>query len=758
MRAGFVTSWLAIAACHGGAAHRPANATASPAVANLHAFARLYGVLRWFHPSDAAAEIDWDRFAIEGARRVTDAPNTRALRAALTDLIAPFAPTVHLAAAGEPFPDEPALHPPAAATLDVVAWEHKGYGDSAVVSAYASKRRHRDRTAAVSGFPYGALWQDVDATPYRGARVRFRGQLRTSAGARGRLWLRVDRGDATGFSDSMDERPVASKTWTSADIVGNVAADATRIVVGTTMSGGGTVWYDDLELAVQAADGTWTRIELKDPDFEAGDVLASWKPGLASPSTMKLDGWNATLDHDRPRSGAASLRVEAATHVVSDELFADAPRPGETVDIDLGAGLRARVPIALYSKDGHTLGDDPAAARRSQASPPAASPPGYDALAGAADVIVAWNVLEHFWPYWDLVPAADWTAELDTALRDALDDRTVENHLTTLQRLSAAAPDGHARMGCPALTRRAQPPFAVDVIEGQVVVIATTDPAIVRGDIVVSVEGRPAAAQLGDDEALASGSPQYRQVRARRRFGTGPAGSILRLRVRRAGIERDVTVVRDDRTANEPQRPAIERLEDGVYSIDMSRASMAEIDAVMDRLASAPGIVFDLRGYPNGTHNVLSHLLTRPDDSKDWLAVPRIIRPDHGPTSIAGWDKHGWEMPVLEPHIAGRVAFLTGPAAVSYAESVMGLVEHYHLGEIVGSPTAGTNGNIAQIAEPTGCFSVFTGMRVAKSDGSRFHLIGVLPTIPASRTIAGVIAGRDEVLEKALAYMRGLPR
>jgi hypothetical protein len=34
------------------------------------------------------------------------------------------------------------------------------------------------------------------------------------------------------------------------------------------------------------------------------------------------------------------------------------------------------------------------------------------------------------------------------------------------------------------------------------------------------------------------------------------------------------------------------------------------------------------------------------------------------------------------------------------------------------------------------------------------HLIGIQPTIPASRTIAGVIAGRDEILEKALAYIR----
>lgn len=36
-------------------------------VDNVSAFARLYGVVRYFYPSDAAAELDWDRFAAYGA-------------------------------------------------------------------------------------------------------------------------------------------------------------------------------------------------------------------------------------------------------------------------------------------------------------------------------------------------------------------------------------------------------------------------------------------------------------------------------------------------------------------------------------------------------------------------------------------------------------------------------------------------------------------------------------------------------------------
>jgi C-terminal processing protease CtpA/Prc len=137
---------------------------------------------------------------------------------------------------------------------------------------------------------------------------------------------------------------------------------------------------------------------------------------------------------------------------------------------------------------------------------------------------------------------------------------------------------------------------------------------------------------------------------------------------------------------------------------------------------------------------------------------PLLIRPDSA-TSPASWEEtSGSNIAVLhvsQPHLAGRIAFLTDSHAISYAEEIMELVAHYRLGEIVGSATAGTNGDIAQIGEPTGCSTIFTGRRVTNLDGSRLHLIGIPPTIPATRTIAGVLAGRDEVLERALAYVRG---
>jgi hypothetical protein len=202
---------------------------------------------------------------------------------------------------------------------------------------------------------------------------------------------------------------------------------------------------------------------------------------------------------------------------------------------------------------------------------------------------------------------------------------------------------------------------------------------------------------------------------------------------------------------------SIERLSDGIYYIDLSRAPMADIDAKMDQIATAPGVVFDLRHGSNLNRDALSHRLVHRDDLRGWENIPLIIRPDSA-TTPAGWeDTSTWNMPqlsVLQPHIKGRVAFLAGPLAISTPESYLELIEYYHLGEIVGSVSAGTNGDVAKLGMPTGCNTLFTGRRVTKPDGSRHHLVGISPTIPASRTLSGVRSGLDEVLERALAYVR----
>lgn len=721
-------------------------ALVEPRVHGLYAFARLYGVLRWFHPSDAAAAVDWDRFAIDGVRRTTGLTEPQQIRRELQDLIAPIAPTVRIATEGEALPVF--VVSPSGGHVDLVAWEHLGFGDNVLSTRFASKRRHRDRTVAVPGVAQATVSQSVAAAPYRGLRLRLRGKLRAGRHGLAQLWLRIDRGDKTVLFDDMFDRPVAAATWQLAEVTGVVDPGATLITFGAMAASGGSAWFDDLDLEVEG-NGTWAPVPIRDPGFEASDTLVQWG---VSPQGSTTKGWEVTLDSQQPATGGTALRMQRAVEVVSTELFSDAPAPGETVDVDLGSGLRARVPISLGSQDGRTLGDDPARVQEAVARAPS-SQAVFDSTAAIADVVVLWNALEHFWPYWDTA-SVDWNEALGHALVDSLRDRNANEHVATLRRLTVVAADGHATSNCPGAAPRARPPFLVDLIEGQLVVTATTDAALKLGDIVLTVDGRPATKQLAEDEATISGSPQWRLDFARHRFAMGPRGSSLSLQVVRGGETRELVVVRDDSQQQEFPHTAIEQLSDGVYYISLDRAKMEDIRAIIDKVATAPGVVFDLRDYPNSNDDVLSYLIEGPAYFNAGMAAPHIIRPDHVRGAVSGWDASHDLIPVLRPHIQGRVAFVTGPGAISYAETVLEVVEHYRLGAIVGSPTAGTNGNMVRVSEPSGCYTNFTGLRVTKPDGSRFHLVGVTPTIRVTPTVAGVTASRDEVLEQALAYVR----
>ena len=120
---------------------------------------------------------------------------------------------------------------------------------------------------------------------------------------------------------------------------------------------------------------------------------------------------------------------------------------------------------------------------------------------------------------------------------------------------------------------------------------------------------------------------------------------------------------------------------------------------------------------------------------------------------FAGWKSLTWHLAPASPHIGGRVAFLTDARAISSAESVLGYVADLRLGTIVGGPTAGANGNVNSFGLPLRNEHILhrhardPARRLAVPPGRRAAYGAVEPTL------AGIRAGRDEVLERALAIV-----
>jgi C-terminal processing protease CtpA/Prc len=425
---------------------------------------------------------------------------------------------------------------------------------------------------------------------------------------------------------------------------------------------------------------------------------------------------------------------------------------------ELVPGVWARVPLTLpLSEDWTTLPVpeqdlDPLFAD-------AWTPSIHDWYERHALVITTWSTLTHFYPYWDVVDV-DWHAALREAFRGAEAANTEEDMLTVLQVLTAHLDDGHARVMHASVMEQRALPFRMAWVNGDLVVTvvhpAATDGVRV-GDILRTIRG-VAVDQLLEELRLRISASTEGWMRVRLLEELGHSLEIGT----NVGIERDGEELTEVFVRLIPlpawyelaeQRPGQGAyLEPGIAYFDVCGADDAAFDLALPTLVRAKGVIFDMRGYPGAAGQRLLRHLTDDRIKSAYWHVPVTRRP-----SLTDMEpkESRWDLPALPPRIGGEVIFLTDARAISYAESCLAIVEAYELGDIVGSRTAGTNGNVNILDLPGGYRVLWTGMRVIKHDGVTVHHgVGVKPTIAVPRTREGIAAGRDEVLERALDEMR----
>ncbi|PYS32154.1 MAG: peptidase S41, partial [Acidobacteria bacterium] len=384
---------------------------------------------------------------------------------------------------------------------------------------------------------------------------------------------------------------------------------------------------------------------------------------------------------------------------------------------------------------------------------------GNDRATRLADVALAWNIFQHFYPYFDVVQT-DWPKALRDALTSAANDPNERAFLDTLRRMVAQLHDGHGGVYHPSDEAGYTAPVIFGWVEGRLVI---TDAAaegangLQPGDIVLKVDGKPSLEVLAEREAFISGAtPQWRRYIASHQLRVGVKDSEIKLEVqtqnepaRSVSLRRNIQA--QDKDLQETRPSKVQELKPGIFYLDLDRIKDEDFQTILPQLEKARGIIFDLRGYPKVSPVVISHLIDEPVQSARWM-VPIITAPDH--KGITEYNTSGrWTLKPIAPRLTAKIAFLTDGRAISYAESYMGIIEAYKLAEIVGEPTAGTNGNVNPFVLPGGYRVTWTGMKVLKNDGSQHHGIGIHPTVPVPRTIKGVTEKRDEQLERAIAIV-----
>lgn len=450
---------------------------------------------------------------------------------------------------------------------------------------------------------------------------------------------------------------------------------------------------------------------------------------------------------------------------------ANDPRPPGAADpdkpllVELGAGVAALLPTALWV----TMPSDTA---KQHAHPASAQPEQLSVSERAvrlASIAEVWMVMQHFYPYFD-VAQVDWAKQLRISLSEVATNTTSDEFEIALKHLMTALGDGHGYV-----ERKAPTEFAYGIvlrmIERQLLVTRVMDSTrtdVRRGDIVLQVNGKPTKQYLAERMAVTPGATrQWREYRITQEIMQAPTLQPLLLQLRTASSARapirSVALLPTRNAANGPlltdvkPRPTpgemtsgVVELHPGIVYVDLEHVSGQTLRTVLSRVRTATDIIFDVRGFPRLDPRALLASLTDREIRSAHLYNPITTQPDHKGVT---YEDSAWTIRPLPPRLQAHAYFLVDGRVVSSAEQLMGIVEMNKLGEIVGEPTAGTNGNINPFQIPGGFTIRWTGLLVRKQDGSPHHGVGITPTVIVHPTVKGVLEGRDEQLERALALV-----
>ncbi|MBO9613203.1 MAG: hypothetical protein J7619_10935 [Dyadobacter sp.] len=175
------------------------------------------------------------------------------------------------------------------------------------------------------------------------------------------------------------------------------------------------------------------------------------------------------------------------------------------------------------------------------------------------------------------------------------------------------------------------------------------------------------------------------------------------------------------------------------------------LPALTPQILKSKGVVVDMRCYPSDFMVFSFGPMLLPENKS--FAKFTIGKPQTpGLFTWSSEQKLGTTNP---DHYKGKVIVIVNENTVSQSEYTTMAFSAASNVTVIGSTTAGADGNVSSIVLPGGIRTGISGIGVYYPDGRETQQIGIVPQVEVKPTIQGIADGLDEPLEKALQLIRG---
>ncbi|MDR3681056.1 MAG: T9SS type A sorting domain-containing protein [Flavipsychrobacter sp.] len=301
------------------------------------------------------------------------------------------------------------------------------------------------------------------------------------------------------------------------------------------------------------------------------------------------------------------------------------------------------------------------------------------------------------------------------------------------------------------------PQIMLSYIQGKYVVVKSGVAGVPVGQAVVSINGL-SATQWEDSlrPYISAGNISIFRYKVGRYMLAGNTGTTVQaVFADTAGMQTPDTLMRDTYITSgwfQSYYPA-----DSLSNINWNMMSCqvgyinnnvmlgTDVNDAYNALGGSAAIVIDLRNFAvSNTVWELANLMYPTTESFAKNCVPDVTYP-----GTFSWQYDALGYPQNSNPYNGTVILLVNELTAGSAEYGCMIMQNMrHI--IVGSQTAGADGNVSYFLVTQDMQTDFPSLGVFYPNGDSTQRIGMVPDVVVRPTIAGIMQGRDEVLEKAL--------
>ncbi len=667
------------------------------------------------------------------------------------------------------------------------------------------------RITSIDNEEFGSIAYRIPAN-YSGKTIVLEGYMKINNVENGfaGLLLRVDVNNQSAIYDDMENQNISgTKDWQKYSIKLDYPNNADNIYIGGILTGKGEAWFDDFVILIDGKDiQTLKEIDKPvfkaslDKEFDKGSGITNTTVDKNQVENLKTLGliWGF-LKYYHPNIAKGEYNIDyelfrilpqvqnAKNKIVRDEILVQwinkfgqfdegeinkADTSGIKIEPDLNwidtlgfsddlKTVLLKIKSAIRPGDHYYVGlgseaGNPSFKNENTYSEMKYPDTGFRLLA----LYRYWNIIQYYFPYKNLIEE-DWKNVMTEYIPKFISAKNETDYTLNVLELIGRVHDTHAKIRGENQILNSYfglnySPVELTFVENMPVVTAYYDEELGKetgleiGDIISKVNHRPI-------EEIIAATLKYSPAS---NYATQLRDISLRL-LRTNDTIVNVEFVRDGKKANKtinayPQSrfniykkyqvidTCFKLINKDIAYINNGSLKRAFLPTIWKAMKDTKGLIIDIRNYPTDflVYDLSGYLLPK---SYPFVKFAKCSIENPGLFTYTTTVNVGKEN---SDYYKGKVVILINEISQSSAEFHAMAYEVNPNATVIGSTTAGADGNVSKISLPGDISTTISGIGVYYPNGKETQRVGIIPDIELRPSIKGIKSGRDELLDKAI--------